>query len=69
MGKKCAVIKYIYVNHREYEDNIAGNQKHFAVLQICTNPLIISEGKGTTYARDGEPLTRGSRRDPLVEIK
>ena len=50
MSKNSAVIKYGYVNHREYEDKIEGNQKHSAVCKFCANPLIISERKGTTSA-------------------
>ena len=50
MSKNSAVIKYSYVNHRAYEDKIAGNQKHSVVCKFCANPLIISERKGTTSA-------------------
>ena len=50
MSKNSAVIKYSYVNHREYKNKIADNQKHSTVCRFCTNPLIVSERKGTTSA-------------------
>ena len=50
MSKNSAVIKYGYVNHREYKNKIADNQKHSTVCRFFTNPFIVSERKGTTSA-------------------
>ena len=37
MSKHSAIMEYGYVNHKEYEDKIAGNQKYSAVRKFCTN--------------------------------
>ena len=50
MSKESAIIKFAFVNHKEYQNKKAGNEKHSAVCEFCSNQHTISDGKGTTSA-------------------
>ena len=53
MTKESEIITFAYINHKEYDDEKAGNQKHSTDCKQCAKTQVISDHKGTTSASAG----------------